>query len=110
VKPSSYTEIYFVRTGDTLWSIARRFGTTVEAIVQANGIINLNYIQVGQKLYIPGGIPPPAPAPTVYIVHSGDTLCSIARRFGTTAWLISLANNLQNPNIIHVGQRLVIPS
>ncbi|MDY7042396.1 MAG: LysM peptidoglycan-binding domain-containing protein [Chloroflexota bacterium] len=39
VKPSSYTEIYFVRTGDTLWSIARRFGTTVEAIVQANGII-----------------------------------------------------------------------
>lgn len=100
--------VYIVQPGDTLWSIARRFGTTVEAIAWVNGIINPNYIYVGQRLIIPGGITPP-PTQTVYIVRWGDTLWSIARRFGTTAWAIALANNLWNPNYIYVGQRLIIP-
>lgn len=54
---------YTVRWGDTLYSIARRFGTTVEAIAQANGILNSAYIRVGQRLFIPAypAWPPPPP-------------------------------------------------
>ncbi len=101
--------VYIVQPGDTLWSIARRYGTTVEAIAWANGIINPNYIYVGQRLVIPGGVVPPPSGPIIYTVRWGDTLWSIARRFGTTAWAIALANNLWNPNFIYVGQQLLIP-
>jgi LysM repeat protein len=99
---------YVVRTGDTMWSIARRFGTTMQAIAQANGIINLGYIQAGQVLCIPGGVPPPIPSPVIYVVQSGDTLWSIARRFGTTVEAIAWRNGIINPWYIHVGQRLII--
>lgn len=57
---------YVVQPGDTLFRIAIRFGTTVSAIAQANGITNINLIYVGQRLIIPGGSgspPPPPPAP-----------------------------------------------
>ncbi|MCP5100613.1 MAG: LysM peptidoglycan-binding domain-containing protein [Chloroflexi bacterium] len=58
--PGSYT----VRSGDTLSAIARRFNTTVAAIAQLNGITNINFIQVGQLLRIPGGsVPPVSPTP-----------------------------------------------
>ena len=109
VTPGPCTYTYVVRTGDTLWSIARRFGTTVQAIIQANGIINPNYIRIGQVLCIPGGTPPPTPPPTIYIVQPGDTLWSIARRFGTTVEAIAWVNGIINPWYIYIGQRLVIP-
>ncbi|MGM0884572.1 MAG: LysM peptidoglycan-binding domain-containing protein [Bacillota bacterium] len=54
---------YVVQPGDTLWSIASRFGTSVQAIMQANGLTNPNYIYVGLTLYIPIPGPPFPPAP-----------------------------------------------
>lgn len=106
---------YIVRRGDTLFSIARRFGTTIGAIAQANGLSNPRYIRTGQRLIIPGAYPacappPPAPGPTVYIVRRGDTLYSIARRYHTTVTAIAWANGIANPHRIWVGQRLVIPT
>jgi len=106
---------YIVRRGDTLFSIARRFGTTIVAIAQANGISNPRYIRAGQRLIIPGAYPawaPPSAAPgaTVYIVRRGDTLYSIARRYHTTVAAIAWANRIANPHRIWVGQRLVIPT
>jgi len=105
---------YTVRRGDTLYSIARRYGTTVQAIVLANGIANPSFIRVGQVLCIPSEAtpPPPSPPPTgfYYTVRRGDTLYSIARRYGTTVQAIAQANNLYNPSLIHVGQVLYIPS
>jgi putative chitinase len=101
-----------VQRGDTLYSIARRYGTTVQAIALANKIANPSLIYVGQQLTIPGGSttpPPPPPSGQVHIVQRGETLYSIARRYGTTHWAIAMANNLANPNVIYVGQRLVIP-
>ncbi|TEU10432.1 MAG: LysM peptidoglycan-binding domain-containing protein [Anaerolineales bacterium] len=106
---------YVVRRGDTLFSIARRFGTTIGAIAQANGLSNPRYIRAGQRLIIPGACPAYAPPPavsgaTVYIVRPGDTLYSIARRYHTTVTAIAWANGIANPHRIWVGQRLVIPT
>ncbi|HDN80293.1 MAG TPA: LysM peptidoglycan-binding domain-containing protein, partial [Chloroflexi bacterium] len=109
--PAGGTMEYVVQGGDTLWSIATRFNTTVEAIMAANRIINPNFIYVGQKLVIPQGMAPVAPTtqPRIHIVRWGETLTSIAFRYGTTVEAIVRANNLPNPNFIYAGQRLVIP-
>jgi len=106
------TVIYVVRSGDTLYSLSRRFGVSVQVLMQVNGISNPNYIQVGQKLTIPGSgyvTPTPSPSPATYVVQRGDTLYSIARRYGTTVGAIALANRIANPSLIFAGQKLVIP-
>ena len=118
---------YVVQPGDTLWRISRQFGTTVEAIVNANHIPNPNLIYVGQVLEIPVGptTVPPTPGPTAtpgpttvptqppptqtYVVQPGDNLTRIAAMFGTTVQALVQANNIVNPNLIFVGQVLVIP-
>ncbi len=53
--------------------------------------------------------PTPAPTPVVYVVKSGDQLSRIATRFGVTVAAIQAANNIENPNLIRVGQKLIIP-
>lgn len=104
---------YTVRPGDTLYSIARRYNTTVARIAQANNIRNINLIRVGQVLRIPGTTPAPAPTPPTttrtYTVRRGDTLYSIARRYNTTVARIAQANNIRNTSLIRVGQVLRIP-
>jgi len=110
--PTSDTPLeYTVQLGDTLFSIAQRFGTTVDAISYANGIVNPWFIHVGQKLVISQGSShaPPSGGNT-YVVQPGDTLYSIAARFGKNVWDIIAANNLPDPQWISVGQVLVIPS
>jgi len=106
--PAPQPGVHIVRQGETLQSIASMYGTTVDAIAMANGIINQNYIWVGQRLTIPGGGTSEAGGQT-YVVRSGDTLSSIAVQFGTTAWAIAVENNLPNVNTIYVGQTLRIP-
>ena len=110
---SSTTTYYTVQSGDTLYSLARRYGTTVAAITEANHLPNPNNIRVGQGLIIPTGGTFFAAAPgttTYYIVRSGDTLYSLARRHGTTVETITEANHLPDPNYIRVGQGLIIPT
>jgi LysM repeat protein len=110
---------YTVRSGDTLSSIAARHGTTVGAIVGANGLASANYIYAGQRLTIPGRVGGSASSSggtsasgegQVYTVQRGDTVASIAYRYGTTARAIASANGLANPNYIYAGQRLRIPA
>lgn len=111
---------YIIQRGDTLLSIASRFGTTVQSILAANPqITNPNLIVVGQVIIIPGAAPgPPSPPPPppppggpgTYVVQRGDTLSAIARRFGTTVQAILAANpQITNPNLIFPGQVLAIP-
>ncbi|MCA9884533.1 MAG: LysM peptidoglycan-binding domain-containing protein [Anaerolineae bacterium] len=117
---------YTVQPGDNLYRISLRYGVSISAIASANNIANINLIYPGQVLVIPGadgGTPAPTPTPppsdggsnpgnpggSVYTVVYGDTLSRIAARFGTTWQAIASANNIANPNLIYVGQQLVIP-
>ena len=102
-----------VQDGDTLTSIAARYGTTVDALVAANGLGSANLIFVGQTLVLPGGgAPAPAPAPatgTAYWVQAGDFLSVIAAQYGVAQDALMAANGLTNPDLIFAGQRLTIP-
>jgi LysM repeat protein len=117
---------YTVQRGDTLNGIARKYGVTVRDLVVANDIINPNLIFPGQKLIVPGYMspqpppepeepkpaPPPSPPDEQYLVHTvtrGDTLSSIAKRYGVTLREIIEANDIEDPKHIREGQRLVIP-
>ncbi len=114
-QPASADTTYIVQRGDTLFSIAVRFGVSVAALTAANGIANPNLIFVGQALTIPGpgGNPPPPPPPPTgggtYRVQPGDTLNLIAQRFGVSVASLIAANGIANPNLIFVGQVLTIP-
>ncbi len=88
---------YTVQSGDTLWSIARRYNTTVSAIKILNNL-NSDLLRVGQILNIPTNN-------SLYIVKNGDTLWSIAMNNNTTVDTIKALNNLTS-NIIYVGQIL----
>lgn len=101
------TVAYRVQPGDTLSGIAARYGTTVAALAQLNGIANPNRIYVGQVIQIPLGSTHPV-QPTYYVVKRGDTLSGIAYRFGTTYQKLMQLNGIRNPNLIYVGQRLRI--
>ncbi|TKJ31588.1 MAG: hypothetical protein CEE40_00775 [Chloroflexi bacterium B3_Chlor] len=105
--------LHIVQWGENLTLIARRYGVTTGAIVQANGIANPNYIYAGQRLVIPTPSPSPSPpssgTTTTYVVRRGDTLSGIAYRFGTTVNTIVSLNGLVNPNLIFGGQTLRIP-
>jgi LysM repeat protein len=124
-EPSPSPAIHVVQAGETLSGIARLYGTTVDAIVQANDLGSAEaIIEEGQELLIPSA-PPPAPtvegtvAPTsppsstvgqrIHVVQQGETLSEIAAMYGVTADEIAQANGLDNPNAISVGQALVIP-
>lgn len=101
---------YIVQRGDTLSSIARRFGTTVQALLAANPTItDKNMLYAGQRLVIPGSSSTAPSGQRTHTVQPGDTLSSIARLYGTTVMAIVQRNNLPNPNAIFVGQVLIIP-
>jgi len=97
-----YTVVY----GDTLSEIALRFNTTVQRLVEINNIQNPNLIYVNQVLIIPSL--EATKKRISYTVVRGDTLYKIARTFGTTIQKLVELNNIQNPNLIYVGQTLII--
>ena len=98
------TRTYTVRPGDTLWAISRRFDTTVAELADLNHIADPNLIYPGQVLEIPD-----APDDLIYRVMPGDTLSALALRFDTTVSAIAALNHIANPNLIFVGQDLLIP-
>ncbi|HHW56183.1 MAG TPA: LysM peptidoglycan-binding domain-containing protein [Clostridia bacterium] len=112
---------YTVQPGDTLYSIAQKFNVPHESIIYTNNIPYPYTIYPGQRLFIPGAktpIPPSPitpypptqkPCPTYYTVQPGDTLWSIAQKFGITIDELIKANYLVYPNMIYPGQTLIIP-
>jgi LysM repeat protein len=105
---------YRIQRGDTMSSIAARFGVSLGALEAANRQVhNPNLIYAGQSLNIPGksdGFQPSAPSSGGYTVRSGDTMSGIAARKGLSLGALVLANpQVNNPNLIFPGQRLNLP-
>ncbi len=98
---------YTVKRGDTLSSLATRYGTTVRNIQQFNNLSS-DRLHVGQQLTIPQGRLTVESRPTEYTVRRGDTLTTIAQRFNTNVAQIRRHNNLRS-DTIHVGQKLLVP-
>ena len=108
--------IHVVQPGQNLFRIALQYGTTVDAIMAANGLTNARLVYSGQRLVIPSGSgagnepAPSAPATGgTYTVQRGDTLSRIALRHGVTVWALAQTNGISVYQTIYVGQRLAIP-
>jgi len=123
--PASAAKTHTVVRGDTVYAIARKYKTTVSAIISANRLSASATIHPGQRLKVggaaaispvPAGSSKPAPAaaakPTAHTVAAGDTLFGIARKYGTTVATLLAANGLGSGSIIYPGQalKLVAPN
>lgn len=105
---------YAVQAGDTLFSIGLRFGVDWRELAAANGLEADSILQIGQVLQLPGVAPtstaPPLEEEIFYVVRAGDTLYSIALKYGLTWQQLAAANKLDERSILHVGDRLRIPA
>lgn len=116
-------QIHYVRRGESLWLIARKYGVSVTSLTRANNLRNRNRLSVGQKLTIPTlgstttyatqnrsrqSLPTSSYNKLVYVVKRGDTLGHIAERYRTRASSIRRWNGLSYGEYIYPGQRLTI--
>jgi len=106
-----------VRHGDTLWSMSKYYGASVEMIEQHNPGISGRYLKIGETVIIPSFKdinPPPRPASNVrfdgkYVVKKGDTLWSLAIRYGVDPQDLAQANNMTLNQILREGITLKVP-
>ena len=97
-----------VRSGDSLWSLAKRHHTTVAELQQLNGLEGRSTIYIGATLKIPVRTAPATAARvlTTHVVVLGDTLTGIAQRYGTTIAAIKAQNRSVRDGVVRLGQRL----
>ena len=122
------TVTHLVSPGENLYRISLRYGVSVQALMQANGLAKASSLRAGQRLIIPtfsstvslalAAVPPPDvpedPAvqegATTHSVAVGENLYRISLNYGVNVQALAWANGLNNPNLLYVGQRLVIPN
>ena len=104
---------YTVKSGDTIWKIAVKHQVGMSEIIAANPQIkNPNLIFPEQRVCVPRVSAPPGcpPGSTRYTVQPGDSMFTIARRFGVSLDALIRANpQISNPSLIFPGQQLCIP-
>ncbi|KEF37670.1 putative glycosyl hydrolase [Schinkia azotoformans MEV2011] len=98
--------IHTVQKGDSLWAIAKLYNTSIQSIMEINGLESSTNIVPGLALYIPDE----QLHIRLYKIKAGDTLWSIAIRYNTTAYNIISANPQIDPNRLSIGQIITIPS
>lgn len=105
---SSTTNSYVVKSGDTLWSIAKKYGVSVDELKEKNNL-NSNALSINQVLLIPTVLEevPEEETGEYYTVVSGDTLYSIANKYGLTVDELKSLNHLSS-NLLSIGQRLLV--
>jgi N-acetylmuramoyl-L-alanine amidase len=108
---------HVVRPGENLTRLGASYGTSIAAIVRANGLANPNWIEIGQRLRIPVAASASTSRPgssaslsSPYVVRAGETLTGIARRYSTTVEVLVRLNHLPRANFIWVGQRILVPA
>ena len=99
---------YTVKSGDTLSKIADKYGVTVKQIIANNDIENPDLIYAGQKILITKSSETKKSEDVTYTVVKGDTLSKIAEKYETTVKKLVADNDIKNPNLIYVGQKIVI--
>ena len=101
---STASDTYIVKKGDSLYSIARTYNTSVDKLKKINNLTS-NALAIGQVLKLPSSN---ASENVVYTVKKGDSLYSIAREYGTTVDAIKKLNNITS-NTLSIGQKLLLP-
>ena len=101
---STAGDTYIVKKGDSLYSIARTYNTSVDKLKEINNLTS-NALAIGQVLKLPSSN---ASENVVYTVKKGDSLYSIAREYGTTVDAIKKLNNITS-NTLSIGQKLLLP-
>lgn len=106
---------YIVKKGDSLWSIANQYGTTVNNLKNYNNLLS-DSLSIGQLIEIPSSTTIVTPSEddiineqNMYTIQNGDTLWSISRKFGVSVDDIRKLNNLTS-DILSVGKTLLIPT
>jgi LysM repeat protein len=107
--PPATGDVYIVKSGDTLYKIAKAYGKSVSELAAHNAIVDPSRIYAGQQIKIPGTYTPPASA-KVHIVTYGDTLYSIAKVYGVNMYTLAAYNGLSNIHYLYAGQKLYIPA
>ena len=116
------SDVHVVESGDTLFSIARKYHTSLKDIIRINGISPTDVIKPGQKLKIPGNanqrVGKASPRKikerkkevkaVIYTVKRGDSLWAIANRNETTVKELRRLNKLSGKDVIHTGMKLVV--
>lgn len=121
IRPPSISAetIHRLKRGETLYSLARNYGVSLDALIRRNGISDPSALSVGTRLYIPesspaapeSGAPNPNPAEAaVHIVKKGDTYYSIARRYSIDVALLLELNGRSDGQTLGVGERLTVSS
>ena len=103
--PNTESDLYVVRRGDSLWSISKKYGISVDELKSLNNLSS-NLLSVGQTLRVKGV---PETNNEIYVVKSGDTLYGIASRYGINVDDLRRYNNLSG-NVLSIGQQLYIPT
>jgi membrane-bound lytic murein transglycosylase D len=106
--------VHTIRSGDTLWGVARQHGVTVPALAAANGLTTNSPLTVGMRLQIPGGGAAASTAAAnettrmTYKVQRGDTLSQIAERFNVSVRQLMTWNQIRRSTSLRAGQQIVV--
>jgi LysM repeat protein len=116
--PTSYptfptcSNYHTIATGETLSDVAQRYNTTIQLLMRINNLRNQDFVYVGQKICLSDAAdfaPPQLSDSYHHQVVPGETLSGIAKKYGVTEAEILRANNIQNVDLITIGQDLIIP-
>ena len=107
---SANTRVHVIVRGDTLWDLARLYGTTSDALAAANDMHPDHTLRPGRELRLPGGTvkEPPGASVRHYEVKKGDSLWTISRRFKVSVAELKKWNGLSGKRYLKPGQRLVV--